>query len=300
MKLHYYRHPSNNFGDDLNPLLWRRFAPELFEDETDGILFVGVGTLLNDNLPIAPRYVVFGSGVGYGRALPLVTDSWKFYGVRGPLSARALGLPDDMGVIDPAVLLRRQYALSRSSRALGYAYMPHVNFARDSGKSIRAICADLGLQFIDPRQNVEDVIAALAHCDVLITEAMHGAILADALRLPWIPVRSHRSILSFKWQDWCASIQTPYEPSLLTTVWDYPGRPTLRWLKHHHIYPNPLRMLAMKRELIALIRTRKPFLSDDRLIEDRTQELERRLIQMRKDFRTAALFQPKKLPQAAG
>jgi succinoglycan biosynthesis protein ExoV len=300
MKLHYYRHPSNNFGDDLNPRLWQGLAPELFADEADGILFVGVGTLLNDNLPAAPRYVVFGSGVGYGRTLPLVTEAWRFYSVRGPLSAHALGLPDTMAVIDPAVLLRRQYALSRSNRTFSYAYMPHVNFARDSGNSLRAICADLGVQFIDPRRSVEEVIAAMAHADVLITEAMHGAILADALRLPWIPVRSHRSILSFKWQDWCASIQVAYEPTTLTTVWDYPGRPTLRWLKHHHLYPNPLRMLAMKRELSALIRTRKPILSDERLLEDRTQELERRLAQLRRDFHANTLFQPERLPQAVG
>lgn len=284
MKLYYYKHPSNNFGDDLNPSLWMHYAPELFEDPGTGTLFVGVGTLLNNFLPKAERYIVFGSGVGYGTSLPEVHDGWKFYAVRGPLSAKALSLPDSMAVIDPAVLLRRQYHLSGGVKKFKFSYMPHVNFARDSEHSLRRVCEELGFGFIDPRQTFLQVIEDMGHTEVLITEAMHGAILADALRLPWIPVTSHRSILSFKWQDWCGSIQVPYNPTRLTTVWDYPGRPTLRWLKHHNVYPNFLRMKAMKSELTHVARTVQPNLSNDSLIESLTQELERRIEQMKYDF----------------
>jgi succinoglycan biosynthesis protein ExoV len=41
---------------------------------------------------------------------------------------------------------------------------------------------------------------------------MHGAILADAFRVPWIAVSSSRSINSFKWNDWARSLGVTYAP----------------------------------------------------------------------------------------
>ena len=33
MKLFYYKDPTGNFGDDLNPWIWYSLAPELFNDK---------------------------------------------------------------------------------------------------------------------------------------------------------------------------------------------------------------------------------------------------------------------------
>ena len=72
MKLYYYNAQENgfklgNFGDDLNPWIWHRVIPELFEGQSDSKLFVGIGTLLNDFLPPEPTKIIFGSGAGYGK-----------------------------------------------------------------------------------------------------------------------------------------------------------------------------------------------------------------------------------------
>ena len=53
----------------------------------------------------------------------------------------------------------------------------------------------------------------------MITEALHGAIVADALRVPWMPVSSYHTILPFKWEDWCRSVGLAYAPSSVPTFW---------------------------------------------------------------------------------
>ena len=63
MKLHYFKAPNGNFGDDLNPWIWNRLAPDLLDGDP-ATLFVGIGTLLNDQLPSARHTVVFGTGAG--------------------------------------------------------------------------------------------------------------------------------------------------------------------------------------------------------------------------------------------
>jgi len=49
----------------------------------------------------------------------------------------------------------------------------------------------------------------------VVTEAMHGAIVADTLRIPWVPVVCSPAILPFKWSDWTRSVELAYRPRLL-------------------------------------------------------------------------------------
>ncbi len=41
MRLYYFKDPRGNFGDDLNPWLWKQLWPELQQGEDDE-LFVGM------------------------------------------------------------------------------------------------------------------------------------------------------------------------------------------------------------------------------------------------------------------
>jgi succinoglycan biosynthesis protein ExoV len=63
------------------------------------------------------------------------------------------------------------------------------------------------------------VLESLRRTGVLLTEAMHGAIVADALRIPWIAVRTRSAIKTFKWEDWCRSMDLEYQPRMLPPVW---------------------------------------------------------------------------------
>lgn len=215
MKLFYYetRSPFKNFGDELNPWLWPKLLPELYDGSEDTI-FVGIGTLLNDATPRlveqAKRVAFFSTGAGYGRSLRFQPPpNWQIYCVRGSLSAKRLGLSPSLAITDGAALLKRYFSsVAESERRYAVSYMPH--FRHGSRHLFEAVCERANIHYIDPVDKIENVISEISQSKVLISEAMHGAIVADTLRVPWIPVRTSPKILPFKWRDWCASVQQPY------------------------------------------------------------------------------------------
>lgn len=229
MKLFYCHIPGGNFGDELNTYLWPRLLPDAFDGtvryepksrETVRLsdpkeeLFVGIGTLIRADIPSTATKHVFGSGFGYG-ALPQ-DPNWTMHCVRGPLTADALGLEQDKAITDPAILVR---LLPRGpiKKVHAHSFMPHWEMA-ESGDWER-VCGFLGVNYIDPRWPTPRVLENIQQTRTLVTEALHGAIVADALRVPWIPVSSHHTVLSFKWQDWCRSIGIEYAPTTVPTFW---------------------------------------------------------------------------------
>ncbi len=132
MKLFYYQDPGGNFGDDLNAWLWPRLIPELLDGD-EGTLFVGIGSILDRRIPQEPRKVVFGAGVGYG-LLPVLDERWQICCVRGPLTARALGLPSAAAVTDAAALVSMVRA-APSARGQGISFHPAFSVARRRGSA---------------------------------------------------------------------------------------------------------------------------------------------------------------------
>ena len=207
MKLYTYRDPIGNFGDDLNLWLWPRLVPGIF-DVDDGRLFLGIGTLLNHRVPASVPKVVFGTGVGYGDP-PAADGSLKIYCVRGPLSAKALDLPSHYAVTDPAILVRK-LPLPTPTPGPELSFMPHH---RTMGSIPWArYCKLAGIRLIDPQGPFLTVLGELRASSLLVTESLHGAIVADALRIPWLPIRVFPKVLDFKWEDWCASMGLRYTP----------------------------------------------------------------------------------------
>lgn len=219
MKLYYYStvNPSRNFGDELNQWLWPRLL-DAFDDCPENI-FIGIGTLMNDALPQwmrnARNVIFFSSGVGYGRTFRVRPDAnWRIYCVRGPLSARKLQLPPHLAITDGAALLKRYFApCADQDKTHRFSYIPH--FRHGSPHIFQPICEQIGIHYIDPSGEVDDIILDILRSRVLISEAMHGAIIADALRVPWIPVRTNPNILPFKWLDWSRSINVPYTSEVI-------------------------------------------------------------------------------------
>lgn len=196
---------SDNVGDELNRWLWPALLGDLSPEGTDGAVLLGIGTLLNREFCLrldgAHRINVLGTGAGYGLP-PLPDERWHYYAVRGPRSAKAMGLPSEQAVADAAYLLATlDWASWAPASAAGkIVVVPHHRSLRLVDWS--AICERAGLTFLSPLLPAELFMRELASADLVLAEAMHGAILADILRVPWVPFSFGGQFNPDKWYDW--------------------------------------------------------------------------------------------------
>ena len=215
MKIHLLTQVGRNFGDELNRWLWPELLGDVTGDTRDDVLFVGIGTILDRHLPPARVTIVFGTGAGYAAApRDLLPHSarWRIYGVRGPMTARALNIDPHFAMTDPAILL----ATFREFRGLdrrGTLFIPHWKSVRYG--NWEAICNRLGIEFVHPCKDSRAVVRRIATAEKVIAESMHAAIIADAFRVPWVPVALSREVSPFKWVDWASSVNVPYSPVCL-------------------------------------------------------------------------------------
>lgn len=86
------------------------------------------------------------------------------------------------------------------------------------------ICARSAIRFIDPTRPVAEVIDAISGVDRLVTEALHGAIVADLFRVPWLRVCCHgreyegAEVSEFKWTDWGNSLGVEVAAESFVTI----------------------------------------------------------------------------------
>lgn len=214
MELFYYRDPHRNFGDDLNAVLWPHILSARMY-EADDLVVVGIGSILNEEwlerfTGGGERIVVLGTGTSYG-APPADVVNWSVLAVRGPLTAAMIGMPD-RAVTDGAILLADAPALIGPPRErTDILFMPHHRSVRAA--PWEAIAQAAGMRYVSPQQPVDAVLAAFARAKLVVTEAMHGAIVADTLRIPWLPIVIAPTIDEFKWRDWCGSMNLPFRPA---------------------------------------------------------------------------------------
>lgn len=213
MDIVYYEDAIGNFGDDLNVLIWPRVLPPDVR-EADDVVLVGIGSLLDEarfrgRQTGGRRVYVLGSGAAYGR-LPDQWQDWTYLAVRGPLTAALIDRPE-AAVTDSAALLATLPDLVPKAEEQGaILFMPHHRTLVNSRWSDAAAMA--GLEFVDPQWSTERILAAYGRARLVVTEAMHGAIVADTLRIPWIPVLISPEVSIFKWRDWLGSLGMAYRP----------------------------------------------------------------------------------------
>lgn len=205
----YYWAGNNNFGDALNGWLWEKIFPELMSIDDDYTL-IGVGSIINDGLKNIPgKKIIFGSGVGYGVSLGEDTKKQlEYYCVRGPLTAEKLGLDRKYSIIDSAWLIGFLPEYSETTTKKGIGFVPHWESVNRTTWDIA--CEKAGINYINPLLDSKSVIKQISESGLIIAESLHGAILADFFRIPWIPIQLSNNVLNFKWLDWCKSIDLEY------------------------------------------------------------------------------------------
>lgn len=203
MKLIYYNEQPN-VGDDLNRWLWPKIG--IFFDNDPEHICLGIGSILIPQfIPKTARKVtVIGTGARSRRTFPdLSGREWDFRFVRGPRTAKLSG---SKYISDPAILAPRFMPISKERYGIGF--VPHFQTDEETVTSISDL---LGARIIRPHLSPQDFICEIASCERVVCEAMHGAILADAYRVPWTPVRLGTPIVEgranrFKWSDWLSSL----------------------------------------------------------------------------------------------
>jgi succinoglycan biosynthesis protein ExoV len=221
MKLVYHR--GRNFGDALNPLIFNKLLPDFFDDD-DSTVLIGIGSILGlkQRSFSWQRRIYFSTGYAQGApdtygGRPELTELDDIICVRGPLTAKALGLPAEKAVADGAVLLA--YYHPQPVDRKGVAYMPHVG-SLDFYHDWKGLLAQVDIKVIDPRDEPQVILDQIGGTGLLLSEAMHGAIAADALGTPWIPVTSYPTINSFKWRDFTTSMGSEYRPRMTPSLFD--------------------------------------------------------------------------------
>jgi succinoglycan biosynthesis protein ExoV len=220
----YYKSDIGNFGDDLNEWLW----PQIFDgiDQCNNIYFIGIGSILDENigkdynLQYNKKKIVFGTGVRPSLQFDASSfdSTWDIKFLRGPLSSQVLGNKYEY-ITDAAYALRQLNSfeqLRNTEKKYEFSLMPY--FMSLPYLNWEAICEELGYHYISPcsESGIEFTLREIAASKRLITEAMHGAIAADILRVPWSKFvfstydTENAHISNFKWNDWLFSIGLKY------------------------------------------------------------------------------------------
>ena len=213
MILNFFRAKDySNFGDELNPYIFNHIFPELLNNNVfKDIDFYGIGSIIDSRISKNTKAVIFGTGVR-DITIPYNTINWDIRFLRGPISSNTLGFNGEKYIADAAYCMLCEKALisNTDKKTYKFSLMPHY---RQMDKINWDIISDMtGIHIIDPRKGPKDVIQEIAKSEKILTIAMHGAIVADILRVPWLRIKmeaigaEHPMLSDIKWLDFLLAL----------------------------------------------------------------------------------------------
>ncbi|MEM7076245.1 MAG: polysaccharide pyruvyl transferase family protein [Pseudomonadota bacterium] len=205
MKVFFCKVDGGNFGDDMNEWFWDELFPGHRDIAQDRTLF-GIGSILwRQNFLENKNAVVMGSGSGYGVVPNELPPGAEVGFVRGPRTARLLGLAPEQAITDPAAMVSTFGRFSEITANRQIIFIPHVGTAKLPLNWERA-AERAGIHYVSPARDSQEVIRTIAGSRLVLTESLHGAIVADAFRVPFVPVSISPTFNEHKWKDWAESL----------------------------------------------------------------------------------------------
>jgi len=269
-----------------------RVLPGLLDDHSEREILLAIGSVLFDHHPAGIKKIVLGSGYGGYTALPTLDENWDVRCVRGPLTAHVLGLSSDKVAGDTAILLRNYYQPS-TDKAVNVSFVPH--FESISRGHWQTACDRCGIRFIDPRLPVDMVLKQLSESKLVVTEAMHGAIVSDCLRVPWVAMKPIDSKHHMKWADWAGALnfevrfQSVYPSSIRELYFSRRGHEWMKLKNSGGLWPQAAKyadiiLTEVAAQTLSRAAKAEPQLSSDRAIANATEKLQLAVESIQRDY----------------
>ncbi|EKS28240.1 polysaccharide pyruvyl transferase family protein [Afipia felis] len=206
---------TQNFGDALARIFFDKIFLPI--GAHGGAVFL-VGSVVDD-MWIEPSLAAYagakpsfwGCGIRSLEGLkPSNREQIEIFAVRGPISARKLGVERQVPMGDSALILPAIYRPKKRLDFKGESIcIPHFNDTRPDSDLLsvsgcdRIVRPNIGT---DPA-NVYDLIDIIASADFVLSSSLHGAIVAAAYQRPFAFWDSGEAIdVPLKWEDFAASV----------------------------------------------------------------------------------------------
>ena len=179
--------PFSNFGDELS----RRVVGEVSGRRVrwappESARVIAIGSVLEHVAAVDRPGLIWGTGLRRPEFPPAPwadRRSAQFLAVRGALTRDALGLPEQLPLGDPGLLVRTFVRPSRRSR--GVVVIPHfLAFNSSAARRQLAAARAEGLRVVPPSAHWGRVCEEVAEADLVLSSSLHGMVIADALDRP--------------------------------------------------------------------------------------------------------------------
>lgn len=234
MKIPFFWCDMNNFGDALNPIIFKRLIgvdikPVSFENAE----FIGIGSLLDmclmdshDKKFMKKPLFVFSTGIGFEEGgffhnpyilLPeRLKRNMHCFALRGKLTdarmEKMLGHKTGAVIGDGGLLVSKLIDKSKIKPKYDLGIVPH--FADKNNPVFKKIHKNIKNSVIlDPTVSVDEFLHNLCECRAVISTAMHPLIACDSLRIPNLWVRiSEETTSRYKFHDYYSVFNKHKEP----------------------------------------------------------------------------------------
>lgn len=222
LKLYWWRYdyPQKlNFGDELTPLIIERLFNRRCKwsppSECD---VVGAGSIIEilERESHGNHVKVWGSGFIESGGINK-SKNLTFHAVRGKHSQARAGKSTNIALGDPALLLPLVFKPKRSN-TYKVGIIPHYVDA-DSSLIDRFKSMD-GVTIIDVLKPVEEVVALINSCQLILSSSLHGLIVSDAYNIPncWIPLSDKLYGGKYKFDDYYSVFGRKANPISIDTI----------------------------------------------------------------------------------